>query len=389
MEVINGEFTMAGCDPADPSALRSFADAADLIHRIGFLPLFSNSIPGFSIEEHVPAKQWWTGVPDKDPWEWRMILAADDSIAYGKFFNRGAGFISKEMFPAFANYRRNGYDFEALFEDELASYRAKKVMDVFEMDDESVGKEILTSEVKNLAGFGKDGGEKNFEGVLTELQMQTYLIISSFRQRKNKKGESYGWHLGVASTPETKWGREFVTDSYSEDPRVSWEKIAARMKKHFPEAADDQIRKLLGINYPGETAKPEKEKKQKIRLPKEWIIPANPKYYDIEEAFEKSDEIEWKQGAGIKEGDTVFIYVAAPVSAILYKCAVTKTDIPFEYDNGKVRMKALMKIRLEKRYPRDRFTFDVLGREYGIFAVRGPRGIPESLGKALGAHKKT
>ena len=29
-----------------------------------------------------------------------------------------------------------------------------------------------------------------------------------------------------------------------------------------------------------------KEKKQKLRPPKEWIVPANPKYYDIEQAFD-------------------------------------------------------------------------------------------------------
>ena len=46
-------------------------------------------------------------------------------------------------------------------------------------------------------------------------------------------------------------------------------------------------------------------------------------------------------------------------------------------------MKALMKIKLEKRYPRDRFTFPVLGSEYGIFAVRGPRGIPDHLSEDL------
>ena len=79
----------------------------------------------------------------------------------------------------------------------------------------------------------------------------------------------------------------------------------------------------------------------------------------------------------------VFLYVAAPISAILYKCRVTKTDIPFRYNDGKVQMKALMKIKLQKRYPRDRFTFDVLRSEYGIYAVRGPRGIPESLSRAL------
>lgn len=125
------------------------------------------------------------------------------------------------------------------------------------------------------------------------------------------------------------------------------------------------------------------EKKRKLRPPKEWIIPANPRYYDIGQAFQDADEIDWKQGTGIRQGDTVFVYVAAPVSAILYKCIVTKTDIPFRYDDGSVRMTALMKIRLLKRYRPDRFTFEILKDEYGIYAVRGPRSVPHSLSEAL------
>ena len=123
--------------------------------------------------------------------------------------------------------------------------------------------------------------------------------------------------------------------------------------------------------------------RKKLRPPKEWLVPANPKYYDVEAAFDEAEEIEWKQGSGIKTGDTVYLYVAAPVSAILYQCLVTETDIPCDF-RGEIRIKALMRIQLQKRYPRDRFTFDVLGREYGIFAVRGPRGIPKSLSEALG-----
>ena len=126
-----------------------------------------------------------------------------------------------------------------------------------------------------------------------------------------------------------------------------------------------------------------RETRQKRRPPKAWIVPANPKYYDVQKAFDEAEEINWKQGKGIKTGDTVYLYVAAPVSAILYKCRVTKTDIPFRFDNGEVRMSSVMKIKLLKRYEPDRFTFDVLGKEYGIFAVRGPRGIPESLREAL------
>ena len=126
-----------------------------------------------------------------------------------------------------------------------------------------------------------------------------------------------------------------------------------------------------------------KKKKDKFRQPKEWIVPANPKYYDIEAAFDAADEIDWKQGAGIIKGDTVFMYVGAPVSALLYKCKVTEVDIPYDYEDKNLKITALMKIKLLKRYKRDEFTFERLKSEYGIYAVRGPRGIPNTLSAAL------
>lgn len=66
----------------------------------------------------------------------------------------------------FANYRRNGYDFDSLYEDELANYRSKKIMDLFPGEEE-----LFSFEVRRKAGFEK-GGEKNFEGVMTALQMR-------------------------------------------------------------------------------------------------------------------------------------------------------------------------------------------------------------------------
>ena len=126
-----------------------------------------------------------------------------------------------------------------------------------------------------------------------------------------------------------------------------------------------------------------RKKQQKIRPPKEWIVPANPKYFDIVHAFDDAGEIDWKQGRGIKAGDTVFIYAGAPVSAILYKCRVTETDIPYHYSDRNLTITAVMRIKLQKRYKPDRFTFEKLKEEYGIYAVRGPRGIPHRLSEAL------
>ena len=115
----------------------------------------------------------------------------------------------------------------------------------------------------------------------------------------------------------------------------------------------------------------------------DWIIPCNPKYYDIVHAFDDETIIDWKQGAGIIEGDTVYIYVGAPVSAVLFKCKVIETDIPYDYSDKNLTIKALMKIQLQKKYKPDMFTFDVLKNEHGIAAIRGPRGISNSLIEAL------
>ena len=142
----------------------------------------------------------------------------------------------------------------------------------------------------------------------------------------------------------------------------------------------DRVHELLDMSY---IATASTKQKAKSRPPKEWIIPANPKYYDIEHAFDHADEIEWKQGSGIKTGDTVFMYVGAPVSVILFKCKVTQTDIPYKYEDKNLTITALMKIKLQKRYKADRFTFERLKEDHSIFAVRGPRGIPNSLSEAL------
>ncbi len=131
-----------------------------------------------------------------------------------------------------------------------------------------------------------------------------------------------------------------------------------------------------------------KRTRQKFREPKEWIVPANPKYYDVEHMFDREDRARWKQGAGIRKGDTVFLYVAAPVSAILFQCRVTETDIPFEFRSRNVSMKALMELKLEARYAPGQFPFQRLKEEFGIIAVRGPRGVPHGLSAALLAETK-
>ena len=246
----NGEWIMRGMDWNDPYRIRTWKELVKWIKEVGFLPLFANEVKGFSAEEHVSPNFWWTGDREQDPWEWREIIAASHEVAYGKFFGRKAGFISLEWLPYFANSRRSGYDFDARWEDGRASRREKKIMDFFIGEDEdgdSLFKEIqiLSTDLKKQAGFGK-GGEKNYQGIITQLQMETYLVISDFRRRENKRGEEYGMAVSILLQPESIWGYDTVTAAYSESPKKSWERQISRVKELYPDADDQSIIHLLG-----------------------------------------------------------------------------------------------------------------------------------------------
>ena len=50
---------------------------------------------------------------------------------------------------------------------------------------------------------------------------------------------------------------------------------------------------------------------------KEWIIPANPKYYDIVNAFNNTDTITWRKSHNFMINDIVYIYITEPYAYIM------------------------------------------------------------------------
>ncbi len=185
-------------------------------------------------------RYWWTGDEKRDPWIWRMLLAEDPDIAYGKVFKGKAGFISKEWFPYFASYRRDGFDFDTRYEVGKASYRSKKIIDLFEQ--QSL---IASYRIKSMAGFSKNG-EKGFESTLTLLQMQTYITLRCFTRKQSRAGGYYGWHIGVFSLSEDKFGYDYVRSAYRLGTEGAGEKLMERITKINPgiqrSAADKFLR---------------------------------------------------------------------------------------------------------------------------------------------------
>ena len=239
MKEISGQWILNGIDWNDEECLHNAEELAGYVEEVGFLPLFECGITGFSVEEHTDPDYWWSGDCEVDPWAWRTQIAHEGKIAYGKFFGKKAGFISKKWFPYFANVRRDGYDFDALWDDGKASIRQKKIMDLFDDDTR-----LFSYEVKQLAGFGK-GGEKNFEGTIADLQMGMYLCMRDFQRRKNKNGVEYGWDVTIYAKPEQIFGYKHVTKAYKETPEESYNKILRKLKSHFPGVADKDIHKLI------------------------------------------------------------------------------------------------------------------------------------------------
>lgn len=211
-----------------------------------------------------------------------------------------------------------------------------------------------------------------------------------FRNRNNKK-----WYALIMNISKSKVDKNKTGNTDAVNLKIDNKKIPELTKQtgiypayHMNKnnwitvllddtVADTTILSLIDESY-GFTL----NKRPKTDTPVEWLIPANPKYFDVIDAFNKNDEIIWKQSSDVKIGDTAYLYVGAPYSAILYKCQITATDIPYKYADANLKITRVMKIKKIKQYDKSLATFTTL-KQFGLKAVRGPRFMPDTISKWL------
>ena len=133
---------------------------------------------------------------------------------------------------------------------------------------------------------------------------------------------------------------------------------------------DDEIISLIDESY------------NLIDEPNEWIVPANPKYYDVINCFNDTNEIIWKQSSDVHINDIIYLYVAVPYSKTMYKCKAIEVNIPYDYKDNNLSINHVMKIKLLKRLDDKNYTFEYLN-EIGIKAIRGPRKINKAISDKL------
>lgn len=226
--------------------IRTKEDLKEAIDEFGIVPFFGNIIPGFSIEEHCDPKVYFGEEPGL--WEWKGPVIQESRCAYGKLFVKKAAFVKKEWYYDLANYRRDGYDFDARVSDGLANYNEEFLYKII-----SSRHTILSKTAKAVGGYvkprekGKDAWvpRKGFDTTITALQMKGYVLITDFDYETDKNGEFYGWGIARYATSEEWFGKNFAKHCYKRTPEESYQRLYRQIKK-LTRADDLLIRKFLG-----------------------------------------------------------------------------------------------------------------------------------------------
>lgn len=227
--------------------IRTIQDLKDAVEELGFLPFFANEIEGFSIEENCDPSVYFSSEPGV--WDWKGPVIQETRAAYGKFFRKKAGYVSRRWFYDFANYRRDGYDFEARCEDGLAGYDEQYLYQLI-----ASRHSILSKDAKIIGGYvrpketGKDAWQprKGFDTQITRLQMQCYVLTSDFEYEIDKNGNFYGWGIARYAIPEEFYGKSFAKRVYKRSPEESRERILKHLRKILPKASEEQRIRFLG-----------------------------------------------------------------------------------------------------------------------------------------------
>lgn len=219
----------------------------------GVLPFFRNNIKGFSVEEMTTPGLLFGGNEFEGCWEWKGPVVRKRTTAYGKFFRKKAGWVSKELLPHFLRYRRSRIWPKAGTTDEM-------IHDIIEINDCMTSTELRESLLgkprKRTAydlpdidtGLPAEGNNKKpsrhiLEAPLQRLQMGGWICISDFRYKQTKNGERYGWGVAEYSTPETLFDREELTSTLG--PEESLELMVEHVRARYPSASPEQLIRLL------------------------------------------------------------------------------------------------------------------------------------------------
>ena len=209
---------------------------AELIQQIGFLPLLYSGIRGFSAEEVVSDDcryvRFSDGGWDWPLWKWKGPIVTEGGCVYGKFFAGKAGFISREWWPDFCNYRRSQHP----------APEAGSIEEAILLTLQEHGS-FIARELRAACGFTGPKMRSRFDSYVTRLQAACRIVTEDFIYPRDKHGREYGWGWSLLTTPEQLYGKDSCQCPRS--PEASFERLLDHFKHILPEASEKEILRLL------------------------------------------------------------------------------------------------------------------------------------------------
>ena len=216
--------------------IHSCPELVEYIQETGFLPLLYSGIRGFSAEEIVDDDCRYVvfsdGGWDWPLWKWKGPIVTDGNCVYGKFFAGKAGFVSREWWPDFYNYRRSQHPAPA----------AGSIEEAILLTLQEHGS-LITRELRAACGFTGPKMRSRFDNYVTRLQMACRIVTEDFVYPRDKHNQEYGWGWSLLTTPEQLLGRDACRCPRS--PQESFDRLMAHFRKLLPEASDKQILRFL------------------------------------------------------------------------------------------------------------------------------------------------
>lgn len=199
----------------------SYKDFKENLYKAGMSVGGANNEGVFSLCDYYgETVQWHTEDTETDPWEWRMrVLNEETDIAYGKFFFKKSGYITKEWYPYFYAVRRGSRELEEEYEQGNISLFARKIYHLF-----IEYKELPLHLIKQYGGF-KGEDKSKFDAAMTELQMKFYITMCGRARKVSKAGEEYGWSSTVFCLKEDFFEEDIIRLALDIKPEDAYNKI--------------------------------------------------------------------------------------------------------------------------------------------------------------------
>ena len=210
--------------------------------------MLDSGIAGYSAEELVDADCRYVALPDGGwdwpLWKWKGPIVQEGNCVYGKFFAGKAGFVSREWWPDFCNYRRARHSApsDRLRKGSLGAETGSiEEAILFTLAENG---SLITRELRAACGFNGPKMRSRFDAYITRLQMSCRIVTEDFVYPQDKHGRDYGWGWSLLTMPEQLLGREACECQHS--PEESRERMSAHFHTILPEATDKQIERLIG-----------------------------------------------------------------------------------------------------------------------------------------------